>query len=167
MRLRIALVALLTMLGLGLGTAPARADDDSSRLARVVVTTSELARTSSAAPRAALAAATSCGGRTVTMTGQNAFGGTLYKFVLTMRFCYDGSHVSSLSHNWSYSTGYGWSFDKWTNPPNSYYNVPYYTQANTVGQARFCPPIPFCPGAATPGTHIVGNANGSTSSSGL
>ncbi|MFD6679908.1 hypothetical protein [Micromonospora parva] len=103
-------------------------------------------------------AASSCSSYSVTRLAENAFGGDLYKLTLRVDWCYNGSSVWGASGGWSYSTGYGWSFDKWTNSPNTYYVGN--TEAHTVGQAKFC--ISWCAGTGHLGHDVYGNRSGGT-----
>lgn len=105
---------------------------------------------------AALAADT-CKSYTVTQSGENVYGGVLYKLTGTVSWCYDGSTVTAGTYGWSYSTGYGWYFDSWTNPPNGFF-IPGGREFHTVAQAKFC--ITWCGGKAYRGADIWGTYNG-------
>ena len=106
-----------------------------------------------------------CVSRSGSVWAENVFGGTLYSFYLKLSWCYNGSNVTWASHEASTSTGYGWYFDQWSNPPGWYYDLPYNTKATAYGQAKFC--ITWCAGSAYLGLQIVGRADGSSSVSGL
>jgi hypothetical protein len=110
-------------------------------------------------------AVSQCVSRSGTVWAENVFGGTLYSFYLKLSWCYNGSNVTWASHEASTSTGYGWYFDQWSNPPGWYYDLPYNTKATAYGQAKFC--ITWCAGSAYLGLQIVGRADGSSSVSGL
>jgi hypothetical protein len=60
----------------------------------------------------------------VTRSQKNVYGGALMTLKATLGWCANGSNVQSATWNYSTSTGFGWSFDKWQLPPTVYFNYP-------------------------------------------
>lgn len=110
------------------------------------------------ASQLAVMASAYCRSYTASQWETNIYGGTLYRLDGTVSWCYDYSIVWSGSWKWTYSTGFGWYFDHWTNPANGYY-VPGDTEYHTVAQAKFC--ITWCAGSDYLGQNVWGKYDGS------
>lgn len=176
------LAAMTTALTCVLVAAPAvaHAAGPSSRLAVVTVadgpalavTTAEVAKARSTTGKSmgakeaeALAAASGCRSHARTVTGENAFGGMLFRFRLELTWCYDGYSATYKAETHSTETAKGWYFHSWTNSPNTYYDEPNHYEAHAVGQAKFC--VAWCANSATPGSHIIGRRDGTSTAGDL